>query len=151
MSRSKPRLITSFGLVLLPICGALAFFFFNFRMVQVTGDSMSPTLWNEERLLMTSAYWLVGDVKVGDVVVLKDPERGVYIKRVYAMPGDTVEPYLAPRRGWSLRQGDFKVPPGTIYVLGDNRPASEDSRDLGPIPREELLGKVLRWSWEAAP
>lgn len=100
---------------------------------------------------MTSAYWLVGDVKVGDVVVLRDPERGVYIKRVHAMPGDTVEPYLAPRRGWSLRQGDFVVPPGTIYVLGDNRPASEDSRDLGPIPREELLGKVLRWSWEAEP
>ncbi len=149
MPPSKPRLITSLGAVLIPVFGLLAIYSMNFRIVQVSGDSMSPTLLNGERLLMTSAYWLVGGVKRGDIVVLEDPARGVYIKRVHALPGETVEPYWAPKEGWSLRQGEFVVPPGSYYVLGDNRPASEDSRELGPIPEKEVRGKILRWTWEA--
>jgi len=71
------------SLVLLTIFGLLALFFaLNFRIVVVNGPSMEPTYKNGDRLLMTTAYWLFGEIQKGDVVVVVRPSGELLIKRV---------------------------------------------------------------------
>lgn len=104
---------------------------------------MEPTLSPGTKVLVSSAYWLVGEIQKGDVVVLRSPkDNSVVIKRVYALDGETVDFLNAPEN-WSLADGEFVVPNGDIYVLGDNLPASEDSREFGPVEKRRILGKVL--------
>jgi signal peptidase I len=144
MVKSKKRAFTSFGVSLLLILAFVIFFQRNFNSVIVSGPSMKPTLQNGEKLWASRAYWLVGDIKKGDIVVLHDPgaATGYIIKRVAFMSGDTVDWYNAPKT-WPLAQGPFKVPTGEIYVLGDNRAVSEDSRYFGPVEISTVLGKVV--------
>ncbi len=117
--------------------------YMNFKTVVISGESMHPTLKDKQKLLVTSAYWLVGAVRKEDIVVVKDNNpSGFMIKRVYRMAGEDVEPENSPL-SHNPNQGSFRVPPGHIYVLGDNRGYSDDSRKIGPIPTEKILGKVL--------
>jgi nickel-type superoxide dismutase maturation protease len=85
--------------------------------VEVAGESMAPALQPGDRLLVTPLLPIRG----GDVVALRDPrDRGrVLVKRVAAIGGDGV------------------------VVLGDNRAASTDSRDFGPVPARALLGRCF--------
>jgi signal peptidase I len=141
----KPRrkLITGFGVVMLAVLAVAIFMLFNFHTVVVKGRSMFPTFHTNSKVLTCSAYWLVGPVKDGDVVVLKDPNPdGYIIKRVYKMGGETVDWKYAPD-GYRLANGPYVVPAGDVFVLGDNRPESEDSRRFGPRGAETILGKVL--------
>lgn len=111
-----------------------------------------------------------GDPRRGDVVVFTPPPPGQdkpYIKRVIGLPGDTVEirdegvyvnetlinePYLQGRTT-SCRTGNAKfcgpltVPEGSVYVLGDNRNNSEDSRYFGPVPDSHIIGKAWITYW----
>ena len=111
----------------------------------------------------------------GDVIVFiypQDPTKD-FIKRVVAVPGDRVEvidkklyvdgkaiddPYgsydpVAPRSIRSPRDnfGPFVVPEGHVFVMGDNRDHSHDSRFWGPVPIDDILGKafILYWSWDS--
>lgn len=114
---------------------------FTFKTVVVSGDSMLPTLKNGQKLVTSKAYWLVGPIREKDIVVVKDGgPSGYFIKRVYKLAGGTVEWALAPE---DAPLGTFTVPPGNAYVLGDNREVSEDSRRFGPIPLEQIIGKVV--------
>ena len=104
---------------------------------------MLPTLTNGQRVLTSRAYWLVGPIRDKDVVVIKDDgPTGYIIKRVYKMAGEIVDWYNVPDNV-DFRDGEYKVPLGHVYVLGDNREVSEDSRRFGPVKVDDIIGKVV--------
>ena len=106
----------------------------------------------------------------GDIVVFNTPERaasvcgtgGVYVKRIVGLPGEKFaerngfvyidgrkldEPYV--KRGYrdTYDVGPFSIPKGDYFVLGDNRAGSCDSRRWGPVPRSNIIGKVVLTYW----
>ncbi|WP_086821702.1 S26 family signal peptidase [Allokutzneria sp. NRRL B-24872] len=121
--------------------------------VTVDGDSMRPTFNPGDRLL---ARRIKTPPQPGDIVVIEAPvlsdnrptwhlpppgpgdlDRQWLIKRVAAIAGDLVPPAAAG----ILAAGDV-VPPGTLLVIGDNPTHSHDSRHLGPIPMNRVIGRV---------
>ena len=106
---------------------------------------MLPSLEPGDRLLISNAYWLVGDIKRKDIVVINNEFTGeVIIKRVYYLPGEEVDLMVAPLQAdYDITQGPFIVDQGHIYVVGDNLEQSEDSRDFGAFPIEWVRGKVV--------
>ena len=136
-------------------------FTFSLRVVQVDGHSMQPTLLNGERLLMTP----LKTPDYGDVVIVDSyiPYGKPLVKRVIAKGGDTIsidyaagtvkvngkvleEDYIAEPTylGYDV-EFPYTVPEGTVFVMGDNRNASLDSRSsyVGCIDEQDILGKVL--------
>ena len=104
----------------------------------------------------------------GDIVVFRTPPRaeivcgsgGVYVKRVIGLPGETwqeqkgrvyidgqllKEPYIKQRD--TFTQGRVRIPKGSYFVLGDNRAGSCDSRRWGPLPRGNIIGRVIATYW----
>lgn len=142
----------------------IAFLLRNFviTFVRVDGESMLPTLVNNERLIVIRLGYTP---KQGDVVILDPPNgRGPYVKRVIGMPGQTVtinngsvyidgelqeEDYVNNPTFPMSGQSEFVVPEGSVFVLGDNREHSHDSRseDVGFIKKEKVLGKVVCRVW----
>ena len=122
------------------------FFLLNFTTVVVSGPSMLPTFKSGRRLLASKAYWLVGALRKDDVVVIREADptagTGYFIKRIYRLAGETVDMVNVPRN-YKLASGPYVVPSGTVYVLGDNREVSSDSRELGPIELSRIIGKVI--------
>ena len=139
-------------------------FVFAIRLVGVDGQSMYPTLQDGDRLTLLSNF--VYRPEVGDIVVLKAPgfEQGPLVKRVIAMDGQTVdidfetgdvwvdgvlmdEPYINdPTTRYEGVNFPLTVPEGYVFVLGDNRLHSSDSRDpsIGCIDKRYVLGKALQ-------
>jgi signal peptidase I len=143
MKQNRKRAITGFGVLLLCLLGFAIYFHLTFTTVVVSGESMLPTLKSGQRVLTSKAYWLVGPIKEKDVVVIRDDgPTGYIIKRVYKMAGQVVDWALVPD-SFDFRSGEYHVPEGTVYVLGDNRQVSEDSRRFGPVPVESIIGKVV--------
>ncbi|MBD3292504.1 MAG: signal peptidase I [Armatimonadia bacterium] len=132
------------------------------RFGTVVSESMNPTLQiGDYYVLRVDAY--NGDRKPrrGDIVVFDRPGQGTFIKRVIAVAGDEVgiglgrvwlngswleEPYLK-EEPVTERSMATHVPDGHLFVLGDNRNKSEDSRDYGPIPVDNVMGKVTKIMW----
>lgn len=154
-----------FALVLVTVFLALVTVFTSVLIgVRVSGNSMNPTLRNSDYLFVFT--WDSPDY--GDIVVFdmnRDPEvRLDAIKRVVGLPGDTIysvngvlyrahegeeaepveEPYIID--GWKGNIQPVTVPEDCIYVLGDNRLDSTDSRAIGPVPKSAVLGVVTGWS-----
>ncbi len=141
--KGQRRKVRAFTVFLFGALFLAAFFALTFHTVEVKGPSMLPTLKNGRRVLVSSAYWLVGALRANDIVVIHEADgHGYFIKRIRGMPGDEIEWAYAPR-SHPFSAGRFRVPEGTVYVLGDNLDQSTDSRALGPIPAERLLGKVV--------
>jgi len=129
--------------------------------VRVDGFSMQPTLEDGEFVLVSKLNYRFGDVERGDIVVFHfpmDPEQEL-IKRVIGLPGDTInvqngtvlvngqalnEPYIAAAPAYS---GEWTVPEGHLFVLGDNRNDSSDSHSWGYLPFEKVVGKALVIYW----
>lgn len=129
--------------------------------VRVENISMKPTLHEGEFVLVSKLAYKLGSPKVGDIVVFHAPtEPGEdFIKRVIGTPGDDVkveagkvyvnghrldEPYIAdvPRY-----EGEWTVPAGNIFVLGDNRNQSSDSHRWGYVTEDKLVGKAVLVYW----
>ena len=128
-----------------------------FRVVNVSGDSMTNTLQNGEKLFL-SGIFVTPDY--GDIVVIRRDKDTPLIKRVIGLPGDKIfiddingkvyrngeeliEPYtrdgFTPSRGMTV----YTVPDDGIFVLGDNRRESMDSRNLGDnIKMKDVVGVV---------
>lgn len=148
------------------IAVALALFiiFFIAQSFLVQGDSMEPTLHDGERLLVDKVTYRFRPPQRGEIIVFaypKDPRRK-FIKRVIGVPGDVVEirnrtlmingvpieeAYI--RGPMYQPYGPVTVPDGTVWVLGDNRNNSEDSRfpDVGPVPLRNVVGRALFVYW----
>lgn len=144
---------------------------FVLQQFAVSGYSMINTLHDGDRVLVNKLSYRLHDPRRGDVVVLKTIEGAGerdLIKRVVALPGETVEyrscvlyidgreivePYLDPAVVTSTSCGqaqpEIKVPDDTVFVMGDNRPGSKDSRALGPITYGNLIGRAFVVIWPA--
>ena len=140
---TKRRVRKGFSISLVMLLLIAVFYFTNFKSVVVTGDSMEPTFMSGRRLLASDAYWLVGGLRPNDIVVIRGEKNDEYIiKRIYKVAGQKVDWANTPD-DWSLVKGEFVVPEGHIFVLGDNRAVSEDSRRFGAVPIDRVLGKVV--------
>lgn len=143
------------------LVAGILIFLFVFRVITVDGSSMNNTLVNGDKIIITSLFYTP---KNGDIVVLKAPDfsDSPLVKRVIATEGQTVnidfdagivyvdgkaleEPYIAqPTYDREDFTGEVTVPEGCIFVMGDNRNASTDSRtdEIGMIDTCEVFGKV---------
>jgi signal peptidase I len=151
---------------------------FLFQAFYIPSASMEPTLEKGDRVLVNKLSYDLHDVHRGDVVVFELPRDQIasdgikdLIKRVVGLPGDTIEsrdgvvyvndrrldePYLAkgtrtgdPQNGNNPSIERQVVPDGTVFVMGDNRGNSHDSRyaDRGPIPISSIVGRAFVLVW----
>jgi signal peptidase I len=164
VSRSLPwRSLANLALQLAVLALLIAAFFM--RTPQVSGLSMAPHIASGEYVLINTFAYRIARPKRGDIVAFRrdDEARAVFIKRVVGLPGDRVrvdkgsvsingnrldEPYVRFADDRSF--GEVVVPPGSVYVLGDNRADSEDSRFFGPVRDERLMGRALAGIWPPA-
>jgi signal peptidase I len=130
---------------------------------EVIGNSMHPTYKNGEYLMANKVTYRLKDPQRGDVVIFKYSETQDFIKRIIALPGDTVmlkdgqlyindtlldeSNYLNStvytNGGDFLKEGESKIiPEGEYFVCGDNRPHSSDSRVFGPVEENDIKGKA---------
>lgn len=155
------------------ICVALFCYGYLFRIQTVSGNSMEPNLYDKERVVTIYANNLKrGDVVICRIdkehfVVSED---SYYVKRIIGIPGDSItwdkdglilngehidEKYLSEYTGvGTIFNGEFvfkktgtsygkKVPEGYVFVMGDNRGVSQDSRSIGLVPIENITGVVI--------
>lgn len=137
---------------------------FVFQVVYVDGSSMAETLHSGDRMFVTKYEYLLGDPARYDVVVCRYPDRGNtnFVKRVVAVPGDTVAMYggVLYVNGEAIEEEYIDYPARqdmaeTIveedhyFVMGDNRASSNDSRNprVGQLTRDQIHGKVRAVIW----
>lgn len=126
----------------------------------VDGRSMNPTVNHGDRLMVNKLFFMKKNITRGDIIDFYVPSaKKYYLKRVIGVEGDTVEiikdrVYL---NGEMLEENyvstnvttphnentKWVVPQGHVFVLGDNRSNSRDGRDLGTIPRSDIVGKIV--------
>jgi signal peptidase I len=143
----QKRTRNSFRAFLIGVLMIVGWMYFNLRTVVVQGTSMVPTFLPGRRVVVSDAYWLFGNIRENDIVVVKEfikKEGGYFIKRVKFVDGDRVPRAYWPK-AYSMKNQDYTVPKDMFFVLGDNRDYSEDSRSFGPIKRDLIVGKVLVW------
>jgi len=135
---------------------------FAIRSYRVSGPSMLPGLQTDDYVLVNKIAYLFHAPERGDVIVFHYPldTSEDFIKRVIGLPGDTVsldnktvqvdgvvlhEPYIS--EAYNPSGKTIKVPMDEYFVLGDNRPLSDDSRDWGFVPKADLVGKAVIVYW----
>ena len=136
---------------------------FGVQVARVEGQSMAPTLEDQDRLIVNKLAYRLHDPRIGDIVMLlypEDPDKS-FVKRVIAEEGDTVRivdgrVYVndIPLRDDYVRAeyrshddwGPQVIPEGYDFVMGDHRNNSSDSRHWGMVPKKYIVGKVkIRW------
>ncbi|HEY68835.1 MAG: signal peptidase I [Chloroflexi bacterium] len=141
---------------------ALVINLFLAQATQVLGQSMEPNLHTSQRVVVEKVtYRFVHGPRRGDIVVINLPgQTEMLIKRVVGLPGETVEVrrgevYIDGKRldePWKIKPGGGNygpqiIPPLHVFVLGDNRGASNDSRSFGPVPIECIVGHAWFSYW----
>lgn len=128
----------------------------------VLGSSMEPNFETGQRLIINKFIYRFDEIKRGDVVVLHPPSdmNVEYIKRVIGLPGEIVEiknglvyingeplsePYVLDPPLYTMKK--IEIPQEYYFVLGDNRNNSSDSHIWGPLPRDNIIGKVWLSIW----
>jgi signal peptidase I len=155
-----PTLVLGLLLLVVLVPGRL----FVAEPFEIPSGSMVPTLEPGQHVLADKLAYRFGSPARGDLVVFHAPRTGeVLLKRVVALPGDEVgiadsalvvngrrpaEPYVKDAR---LIDGEYfgpvRVPRGEVFVLGDRRSDSVDSRAFGPVPESALIGRVDARVW----
>jgi len=132
------------------------------QATQVLGQSMEPNLHTAQRVVVEKVtYRFFHGPRRGDIVVIDMPEQSeMLIKRVVGLPGETIEVrkgqvYIAGEQldePWTINPGGGNygprtIPPLHVFVLGDNRGASNDSRNFGPVPIKHIVGRAWFSYW----
>jgi len=136
---------------------------FGFQVARVEGQSMAPTLEDQDRLIVNKLVYRIGEPRRGDIVMLYyplNPDKS-FVKRVIAEEGDTVrivdgrvyvndiplkDDYVSSEYRSHDDWGPQVIPEGYYFVMGDHRNNSSDSRHWGMVPKRYIIGKVqLRW------
>ncbi len=169
LSRSSKRNIRDLTIIIVvAVVFGILIRSFVFQSFYIPSGSMVPTLNPGNRVLVNKLSYDFHSVHRGDIIVFRTPpdDRSNpaikdLVKRVVGLPGDTVssqggklyvngkplsEPYLPPgvvTNGVAVT----KIPPGELWVMGDNRTDSEDSRYFGPISEKLIVGRVFLRYW----
>jgi signal peptidase I len=136
---------------------------FGFQVARVEGQSMAPTLEDQDRLIVNKLAYRIGEPRRGDIVMLYypvDPNKS-FVKRVIAEEGDEVrivdgqvyvndiplhDDYVPSEFRSHDDWGPKTIDDGYYFVMGDHRNNSSDSRHWGMVPKRYIIGKVqLRW------
>ncbi len=174
MTRKKNELWEWTKALLIAVALAAIIRYFLFAPIVVDGLSMMPTLQHQDRMIVNKLSYKIGEPERFDIIVFHAPEEKDYIKRVIGLPGDRIEykddtlyvngkayeePYLDqykkevegpltdPFTLEETRVGTQTVPEGELFVMGDNRRFSKDSRHIGTIPLEKVIGKTSIVYW----
>lgn len=149
--------------------------YFLFTPIVVDGESMMPTLENGDRMVVNKIGYTIGEPDRFDIVVFHAPEKKDYIKRIIGLPGDTVEykedqlyingdpyeeSYLDAKKAeitdgtltedftlLDIPDGVEVIPEGYVFVMGDNRRYSKDSRHIGLVSQDEIIGNTNIRFW----
>jgi signal peptidase I len=139
---------------------------FLYQPVRVEGTSMLPRLEDHDRLFINKFVYHISSIDRGDVVVFhypRDPEKS-YIKRVIALPGDTLridhgqvwvngkeltENYVPGAYRDTRSYAQTVIPDDSYFVMGDHRSISSDSREFGVVERDLIYGKAVFVYWPA--
>jgi signal peptidase I len=178
--RSQMRAIWEWVfVVVVAISAAMLIRVFLFQQYYIDGPSMQTTLMPEDRVLVNKMSYKLHDIHRGDVIVFdrvtNDVQHDDLIKRVLGLPGETLEirscivyingvqvdePYLNPeqtsqvepsaRCGSHTDMAPVVVPEEMVFVMGDNRVQSFDSRDFGPIATDKVRGRAFVVIWPAS-
>jgi len=141
---------------------ALLINLFLAQATRVYGQSMEPNLHSDQRLVVEKISYSFHGPQRGDIVVLQVPQAGsgLFIKRVIGLTGEKVEikggkvyineqvieePYLSNQSQRDMRA--TVVPPKHVFVLGDNRGSSNDSRSFGSVPLDNIVGRAWFSYW----
>lgn len=146
------------------VASAIVAGFFPYKIGIVVGESMTPTMKPHQPFVIDRSYYAAHVPERGEVAIFRHGGR-VLIKRVAGMPGDTIcmlqyagtptyrqilsPDEVAPRaralaaRPYLGKLVQVRVPAGAYFMVGDGGPKSVDSRDFGPVPAHQLLGKVV--------
>ncbi len=131
------------------------------QATRVEGFSMEPTLYDHQRLIIEKVSYHLHPPQRGDIVVVRAPQyQQLLVKRVVGLPGETLsirdgqvyingtpleEPYIQGEP-WG-NYPPTHIPEGYVFLLGDNRNNSSDSRVFGPVPITNILGHVWVRYW----
>ncbi len=143
----------------------IVIYLFIMQPNQVKGASMEPGLHSGDYIFTSKITYKFRPIERGDIIVFKAPSNPdiEYIKRVIGLPGDKIliqnqnvfvndvrlnEQYISAVtttwEGGIIKDGEpLVVPQGDLFVMGDNRPRSSDSREFGPIPISSIIGQVF--------
>ena len=136
---------------------------FGFQVARVEGQSMAPTLQDQDRLIVNKLAYRIGEPQIGDIVMLyypNNPDKS-FVKRVMAAEGDQVaikdgkvyrndvlmdDSFVPPEYRSHDDWGPRVIDEGYYFVMGDHRNNSSDSRHWGLVPKKYIIGRVqLRW------
>ncbi len=143
----------------------IVIYLFILQPNQIRGASMEPTFESGDYIFTSKITYKLRTPERGDVIVFRSPRNPdiEFIKRIIGLPGDTIEikseeifvngkqlqeNYIAAKtplwEGGFIKDSEVKVvPAGELFVMGDNRPRSSDSREFGFIPLGSIIGQVF--------
>lgn len=155
--------------VLLPVIIFFAVFITSSNLIiqsfSVSSNSMEPTLKPGDKVIVAKSYYRFFKLETGDIIVFNDPlESSGYslMKRVVGVPGTVIkiksgqlfinyrrtrEPYIIVDSNKESNYGPEVVPSEKVFVMGDNRAASRDSRYFGSIGKENIIGRAVFIYW----
>lgn len=175
MNISKRELFEWVRALAIALIIALVIRFFFFSPIVVDGPSMQPTLEDRDRMIVNKFVYDMRSPKRFEIIVFHASEQSDYIKRVIGLPGEHVaykdeqlyingeiveEPFkerLSPEEAYYMDTEPFMlewlpgnysvIPEGYVFVLGDNRNNSTDSRTFGLVSMDSIVGKVNMTYW----
>jgi signal peptidase I len=136
---------------------------FVIQSYHVEGTSMQPNFTSDQLVVVNKTAYMFQSPQRGDVIVFHDPQDPSqdFIKRIIGLPGDNIDinatdvrvngvlldehNYISKPQNYVAKS--WKVPANEYFVLGDNRPISDDSRIWGYVPKDYIIGKAIFVYW----